>query len=82
VCFARHAQRLALPRPAVRKLVILNSHGGNVDLISIVGRAVRVRAGPYVSNLAEARMACPRGCIARSKPALTSMAEIMKPRSC
>ena len=36
---------LSVARAGVRKLVILNSHGGNVDLISIVGRELRVRAG-------------------------------------
>lgn len=42
---------LSVARAGVRKLVILNSHGGNVDLISIVGRELRVRAGMYVVKL-------------------------------
>jgi creatinine amidohydrolase len=39
---------LSVARAGVRKMVILNSHGGNTDLISIVARELRVRAGMYV----------------------------------
>jgi creatinine amidohydrolase len=39
---------LSVARAGLRKLVIVNSHGGNVDLISIVGRELRVRAGMLV----------------------------------
>lgn len=36
---------LSIARAGVRKLVIVNSHGGNLDLISVVARELRVRAG-------------------------------------
>lgn len=36
---------LSVARAGVRKIVIVNSHGGNVDLISILSRELRVRAG-------------------------------------
>ena len=36
---------LSVARAGVRKLVIVNSHGGNLDLISILARELRVRAG-------------------------------------
>ena len=36
---------LSVARAGVRKLVIANSHGGNLDLISILARELRVRAG-------------------------------------
>jgi creatinine amidohydrolase len=36
---------LSVARAGVRKLVIVNSHGGNMDLISILSRELRVRAG-------------------------------------
>ncbi len=36
---------LSVARAGVRKLVIVNSHGGNLDLISVVSRELRVRAG-------------------------------------
>jgi creatinine amidohydrolase len=36
---------LSVARAGVRKIVIVNSHGGNSDLVSIVGRELRVRAG-------------------------------------
>ena len=39
---------LSVARSGVRKLVMINSHGGNLDLVSIVARELRVRAGMYV----------------------------------
>ena len=36
---------LSVARAGVRKIVILNSHGGNADLISILARELRVQAG-------------------------------------
>jgi creatinine amidohydrolase len=38
---------LSVARAGVRKLVIVNSHGGNLDLISILSRELRVRAGMF-----------------------------------
>jgi creatinine amidohydrolase len=38
---------LSVARAGVRKLVIVNSHGGNLDLISILARELRVRAGMF-----------------------------------
>lgn len=39
---------LSVARAGVRKMLILNSHGGNGDIISIVARELRVQAGIYV----------------------------------
>lgn len=36
---------LSVRRAEVRKIVLVNSHGGNLDLVSIVSRELRVRAG-------------------------------------
>ena len=36
---------LSVARAGVRKIVLINSHGGNLDLISIVSRELRVQAG-------------------------------------
>ena len=36
---------LSVARAGIRKIVLVNSHGGNADLISIVARELRVRAG-------------------------------------
>ena len=36
---------LSVARAGVRKIVIVNSHGGNLDLCSILSRELRVRAG-------------------------------------
>ena len=42
---------LSVARAGVRKIVILNSHGGNADLISIVSRELRVQAGMLAVRL-------------------------------
>ncbi len=36
---------LSVGRAGVRKIVIVNSHGGNLDLVSILSRELRVQAG-------------------------------------
>lgn len=36
---------LSVARAGLRKIVIVNSHGGNLDLVSILTRELRVRAG-------------------------------------
>ncbi|MGI9389697.1 MAG: creatininase family protein [Boseongicola sp.] len=36
---------LSVARTGVRKIVIVNSHGGNLDLVSILSRELRVQAG-------------------------------------
>ena len=36
---------LSVARAGVRKIIIVNSHGGNADLMSILARELRVRAG-------------------------------------
>ena len=36
---------LSIARAGIRKIAIVNSHGGNLDLISIVARELRVQAG-------------------------------------
>lgn len=38
---------LSVARAGCRKMLILNSHGGNADLVSIVSRELRVQAGMY-----------------------------------
>ena len=38
----------SVARSGVRKMVIVNSHGGNLDPVSIVARELRVQAGLYV----------------------------------
>jgi creatinine amidohydrolase len=42
---------LSVARAGVRKIVILNSHGGNADLISILSRELRVQAGMLAVRL-------------------------------
>ena len=38
---------LSVARAGVRKMLVVNSHGGNADLVSIVARELRVRAGMF-----------------------------------
>jgi len=48
-------------RAGCRKLVIVNSHGGNVSVIDIVARDLRVRLGMLVVNAAWHRLGYPEG---------------------
>ena len=48
-------------RAGVRKIVIANSHGGNLDLISIVARELRVRAGLYAVKCQWGNFGYPEG---------------------
>jgi len=52
---------LSLARAGVRKMIILNSHGGNMDLISIVSRELRVRAGMYCVRMGWGAGGSPEG---------------------
>jgi creatinine amidohydrolase len=47
----------------VRKMVIVNSHGGNTDIMSIVGREIRVRYGMAVIGTQWSRFGTPPGLI-------------------
>ncbi|CAA9334385.1 MAG: Creatinine amidohydrolase [uncultured Microvirga sp.] len=51
----------AVHRAGLRKLVMVNSHGGNVDLISIVARELRVRLGMLVVACSWSRFGRPPG---------------------
>jgi creatinine amidohydrolase len=48
-------------RAGVRKLIFLNSHGGNVPVIDIVARDLRVRNGMVAVNCAWHRLGVPGG---------------------
>jgi creatinine amidohydrolase len=48
-------------RAGLRKLILVNSHGGNVDCISIVARDLRVRLGLLVVASQWARFGSPAG---------------------
>ena len=52
---------LSVARAGVRKLVIVNSHGGNLDLISILSRELRVRAGMYAVKCQWGGFGAPEG---------------------
>jgi creatinine amidohydrolase len=48
-------------RAGLRKLVLVNSHGGNVDILGIVARELRVRLGMLVVTCAWRRFGLPAG---------------------
>lgn len=52
---------LSVARAGVKKIVILNSHGGNADLISILARELRVQAGMLAVRLGWGAMGLPEG---------------------
>lgn len=51
----------AVNRAGLRKLVLINSHGGNADLLSIVARELRVRHQMLVVSAAWSRLGRPPG---------------------
>lgn len=52
---------LSVARAGIRKLLILNSHGGNSEVMGIVARSLRVQAGMFVVATSWARMGHPDG---------------------
>lgn len=52
---------LSVARAGVRKLAIVNSHGGNLDVIGIVARELRVRAGMLVAKTQWGAFGVPEG---------------------
>lgn len=51
----------AVARAGVRKLVFVNSHGGNVALMEIVARELRVRCGMLAVSSSWSRLGVPQG---------------------
>jgi creatinine amidohydrolase len=51
----------SVSRAGVRKLVIINSHGGNVPAIAIAARELRVRLGLFVVACSWPRLGYPQG---------------------
>ena len=52
---------LSVARAGVRKIVIVNSHGGNLDLISILSRELRVLAGVFAVKCQWGNFGAPAG---------------------
>jgi creatinine amidohydrolase len=52
---------LSVARAGVRKMVIVNSHGGNEEVMGIVARELRVRAGMFVAKTSWSRFGHPEG---------------------
>lgn len=57
-------------RAGVRKLVMVNSHGGNVDVVSIVARELRVRLGMLAVACQWSRFGSPPGLYTEQESAV------------
>jgi len=60
---------LSVARAGVRKLVIVNSHGGNLDLISILARELRVDAGIFAVKCQWGNFGAPEGLFSETENA-------------
>ncbi|MEM6891636.1 MAG: creatininase family protein [Pseudomonadota bacterium] len=58
---------LSVARAGVRKLVIVNSHGGNLDLISILARELRVDAGMFAVKCQWGNFGAPEGLFSKKE---------------
>lgn len=54
---------VSVSRAGIKKLVIVNSHGGNVSIIDIVGRELRVRENMLVVKTSWSAFATPDGMV-------------------
>ena len=52
---------LSIARAGIRKLVMINSHGGNEEIMGIVARELRVRANMFVVKTSWTRFGAPDG---------------------
>jgi len=57
----------SVARAGIKKLVIVNSHGGNVEAQGIVARELRVRCGMLVAQTAWRRLGVPPGVFSDSE---------------
>lgn len=60
---------LSVARAGVRKLVIANSHGGNLDLVSILSRELRVRARTLAVKCQWMGFGAPEGMLSETERA-------------
>jgi creatinine amidohydrolase len=60
----------AVHRAGLRKLVMANSHGGNVEVIGIVARELRVRLGMLAVSCSWARLGSPHGMYSEQESAV------------
>ncbi len=58
---------LSVARAGIRKLVIVNSHGGNLDLISILARELRVDAGMFAVKCQWGNFGAPEGLFSENE---------------
>lgn len=54
---------LSVARAGIRKIVIVNSHGGNTDINAILARELRVQAGMLAVKCAWGSFGCPDGVL-------------------
>ena len=71
----------SVSRAGVRKLVIINSHGGNVAAIAIAARDLRVRLGLFVVASSWPRFGYPQGLFTAQERTHGVHAETAKARA-
>ena len=69
-------------RAGLRKMVIANSHGGNIDVIGIVARELRVRLACWWSPPSGAVSGCPQASTPSSILSTASTPATLRRRSC
>ena len=69
-------------RAGLRKLVIVNSHGGNTDVIGIVARELRVRLNMLVATTQWRRFGLPAGLYSPFDALTAFTPATSRPRSC
>jgi len=72
----------SVSRAGVKKLVIVNSHGGNVSIIDIVARELRVKEQMLVVKTSWSAFATPEGMVGISRSATASTPAMSRPRRC
>jgi creatinine amidohydrolase len=73
---------LSAHRAGLRKLVIVNSHGGNEEIMGIVARELRVRCGMLAVKTSWTRFGLPDGLFSIWSGATASTAATSRHRSC
>lgn len=58
---------LSVARAGIRKIILVNSHGGNTDLVSIVSRELRVQAGMQAVKYGWGNCGLPEGMYSRQE---------------
>ena len=70
----------SVARAGCRKLVVMNSHGGNGAAIEAVTQELRLRWGMLAVHASWRRLGYPKGCFRRARSRMASTAATPRPR--